>query len=107
MRLSARACKIDAEAGIVKQSDGSTHYAELVVGADGVHSIARSTVNGDEPLSADTGLSAFLFMLPTKVVRRSSKLSEFLGRKEAGSALLADTQDLVTDRHMMCDDRQE
>lgn len=46
LRFNARAVAVEPEAGRVTLSDGETLSADLVVGADGLHSVLRVALNG-------------------------------------------------------------
>jgi len=73
LRLNSRVVGASAEEGRVELADGTVHHADLIVAADGVHSILRNVVLGCEaPAASVTGLSAFRFLIPTVDVGRST-----------------------------------
>lgn len=101
LRLGAEIVGAATE-GIVEMLDGSKHQADLVVGADGLHSVVKSAVLGKKAAPpVPSGLSAFRFLIDTETLQVDPKLSEFLSRKGSGSTLLADTKDLTGERHMV------
>ncbi|KAL8787339.1 MAG: hypothetical protein Q9195_007798 [Heterodermia aff. obscurata] len=104
LRLGARVRKVYPESGNVELDDGSTHSADLVVAADGLHSTMRSMVTGEQ--ATPTGLSAFRFLLPTALVRQNLELSKLLDWKLPGACIIADTRDPVHERHMVWYDCQ-
>ena len=104
LRLSSRVRTVYPDSGIVELDDGSTHSADLVVAADGLHSIMRSMVTGGQALP--TGLSAFRFLLPTSLMRQNPELSKLLDWKVPGASIIADTKDPVHERHMVWYDCQ-
>lgn len=53
----------DAEGVTLILEDGSTHTAELLIGADGVHSVVRQHLIGVSP-AEDSGMSAFRSLVP-------------------------------------------
>lgn len=53
--------------GSVTLADGSVYTADLIVAADGVHSIAAKVVY-DVPPAASTGQAAFRFLIPTEEI---------------------------------------
>ncbi|KAF6832231.1 hypothetical protein CPLU01_06330 [Colletotrichum plurivorum] len=56
---------IDADAGIIKLPDGSSKEADLIIGADGIHSTVRPAVVGyDHPSPVPANLSLYRFTLP-------------------------------------------
>jgi salicylate hydroxylase len=54
--------------GSVTLEDGSVHAADLIVAADGVHSIADKAIIDDASPAVPTGQAAFRFLLPTEQV---------------------------------------
>lgn len=104
LRLGARVRKVYPELGNVELEDGSTYSADLVIAADGLHSIMRRMVTGEQAMP--TGLSAFRFLLPTALVRQNLELSTLLDWKVPGASVIADTADSVHERHMVWYDCQ-
>ena len=45
-------------------ADGSIHYADLVVGADGYHSVVRDAVTGEPDRGTDSGNTFFSYVQP-------------------------------------------
>jgi 2-polyprenyl-6-methoxyphenol hydroxylase-like FAD-dependent oxidoreductase len=67
LHLSKSATRIDPHQGIVEFDDGTTANGDVIIGADGVHSISRKLVSEkSEPFSS--GKSAFRFMVPREAV---------------------------------------
>lgn len=55
----------DPGRGIVTFDDASSHTSDLVIGADGIHSLAATFVPGCGKPATATGFSAFRFLVPT------------------------------------------
>lgn len=88
--------------GTVTLQDGTTHTADIVVGADGLHSMLKGVVLGKNVTSPEpTGLSAFRFLIDTARLRVSASLSATLDKKGPGASLLADTREIAKERHIM------
>ncbi|KAH7087407.1 FAD binding domain-containing protein [Paraphoma chrysanthemicola] len=68
LRASARVNHCDCENGIVTLEDGEILKADLVVGADGIHSVLRSFVLGKNVTPRPTGTSAYRLMLPAALL---------------------------------------
>lgn len=68
VRVSSRVVACDCEAGIVTLETGEEIRANLVVGADGIHSTLRSFVLDGEVIPKSTGLSAYRFMVSSKIL---------------------------------------
>lgn len=49
----------DTEAGTVKLADGETLRADVIIAADGIHSIARTAVLGEQSFAQPSGHSAY------------------------------------------------
>ena len=105
--LNSKVVEASAEEGTVTLMDGSVKKADLVVAADGVHSILRDVVLGKEaPKASPTGLSAFRFLIPTDVLGEDPQLIEFLKWKCKGPTILADTCEVQRERHIVWYDCQ-
>lgn len=105
--LNSRVVEASAEEGTVTLMDGSVKKADLVVAADGVHSMLRNVVFRHEaPKASPTGLSAFRFLVPTDGLREDPQLMEFLEWKCEGPTILADTCEMQSERHIVWYDCQ-
>ena len=101
IHLSSPVIRVGAEKGEVELEDGRRFSADLVVAADGVHSAARDTVAGRQDHDQATGMSAFRFLLPTTALQKESTTASLLDNKAEGCTIIADTADLVQERHMV------
>ena len=100
--LSTRVVGASAEEGTVTLADGSVKKADFIVAADGVHSILKEVVLGQEaPKASPTGLSAFRFLIPTEKLLDDPDLVELLKWKCCGPTILADTCDEKRERHIV------
>jgi salicylate hydroxylase len=89
-------------AGSITLHDDSVHTANLVVAADGLHSVLRSVVLGREIAPpVPTGLSAFRFLIETETLEKDEKLASFLKAKSPGATILADVKETTSERHIM------
>lgn len=66
--------------------NGETVQGDLIVGADGVHSITRHKVPGGDVKPHGSGKSAYRFLVPKKVALEDPKLQELL--KNDGELIL-------------------
>ncbi|MGX1133793.1 salicylate hydroxylase [Streptomyces glaucescens] len=89
LHLGARCVAVtqDADAARLRLSDGSTVTADLVVGADGIHSVAREQIVADRPRYS--GQTIYRGLVPAELVPRLSA--------EPGVRLW-----LGPDRHCVC-----
>lgn len=93
---------MDASAdGSITLKDGSCHTADLIVAADGLHSVLRKTVlTHDTKAPSPSGLSSFRFLIDTKLLKDDAKLAPLLEARK-GFALMIDAQDKVNERHIV------
>lgn len=68
VRTTARVTGCDCERGEVTLANGETLRADLVIGADGIHSRLRFSVLGEEVKAVPTGFSAYRIMMPSEVL---------------------------------------
>jgi salicylate hydroxylase len=64
--LRSEVVQYDADNGSITLADSSVHYADLVIAADGVHTIAVDHVIGHSVSPVSTGFAAFCFLIPTE-----------------------------------------
>ncbi|KAI7083017.1 FAD/NAD(P)-binding domain-containing protein [Hortaea werneckii] len=78
IRTSCRVTACDTEAGQVRLESGEIVQADLIIGADGIHSALRGLVVNETVPTVPTGLSAYRLMVPS--ARLEQKLPEFCER---------------------------
>ncbi|RMY93387.1 hypothetical protein D0861_01971 [Hortaea werneckii] len=78
IRTSCRVTACDTEAGQVTLESGEIVQADLIIGADGIHSALRGLVVNETVPTVPTGLSAYRLMVPS--ARLEQKLPEFCER---------------------------
>lgn len=64
--------------GSVTLKDGTTHTADVIVAADGVHSEATRVVLGVENPALPTNQTAFRFLIPSLALSRDPETVHFL-----------------------------
>ena len=100
LRLGAEVVNAST-AGSITLKDGSCHTADLIVAADGLHSILRNTVlTAKKPFPS--GLSTFRFLMDTKVLKDNAKLMQILEAKDPGYTLIIDDEERSLERHSLC-----
>jgi salicylate hydroxylase len=114
LHLSSTVVDCNTKDGIVTLADGTTHRADLIVGADGIHSVIRAAVLEDEEMSkpVPTGLSAFRFLIATDELKADKNLAQLLKWKSLGATTLVDSQEKpngerIQERHIIWYDCQE
>ncbi|TWU71325.1 hypothetical protein ED733_001134 [Metarhizium rileyi] len=106
LHLASPVSMVDARQGRIEFADGTVKHADLIVGADGLRSVARKAVACDpglaEPFNLNsTGQSAFRFLVPTKDLQETVSGRKLLEWKTPGACLLADTKLVDKERHIM------
>ncbi|KAE8442928.1 hypothetical protein EG329_002532 [Mollisiaceae sp. DMI_Dod_QoI] len=102
LKLSSRVVDGSAAEGWIQLEDGSKHFADLIVGADGIHSVIKPMVIGrDQVKPKSTGLSAFRFLVPTERLKENPEFEALMKWKTPGASTLADPKDPCPERHMM------
>ncbi|OGM44354.1 monooxygenase [Aspergillus bombycis] len=69
IRLSSRVLSVDAEAGKVVLEDGTIYVADLVVGADGIHSRTVQAIVGENKGRQSTGQNCFRFLVSMEKIQ--------------------------------------
>ena len=101
LRLSAQVVGASAE-GKVVLADESRHTADLVVAADGVHSVLREAVVGREGKAPEaSGHSAFRFLIDTEAMRADKQMAAMLEKKGDGTAILIEQKGTVGERQII------
>ncbi|EMC99531.1 hypothetical protein BAUCODRAFT_63413 [Baudoinia panamericana UAMH 10762] len=65
LQVASRVKTVNAQNASIGLEDGTTIQADVVIGADGVHSMARANIPGGDLSPFDSGKSAFRFLIPT------------------------------------------
>ncbi|KAL4999804.1 hypothetical protein BDV10DRAFT_200475 [Aspergillus recurvatus] len=76
--LRAEVVDYDAQGGLITLHDGSTHHADLLVAADGVHSSAICHVVGHPTPAVATGWAVFRWLMPTEELEGDPEISPLL-----------------------------
>lgn len=86
---SARVSHCDCENGKITLESGEVLEADLVVGADGIHSVLRTSVLGEEVKPKPTGFSAYRLMLPTRIINeRASQFAAHIKPEEPYTSMV-------------------
>ncbi|KAL2412561.1 hypothetical protein ABEF91_000879 [Exophiala dermatitidis] len=69
IRTASPVVACDAENATVTLADGDVLQADLVIGADGIKSVVRTAVLGEERKAVPTGISAYRILIPTDSIQ--------------------------------------
>lgn len=101
LRLGAQVLDASTD-GSITLKDGSRHAADLIVAADGLHSVLRDTVlTHDSKAPSPSGLSAFRFLMDTKAMQDDAKLAPVLEARGPGFTILIDAKETISERHIV------
>ncbi|CUM67402.1 uncharacterized protein PRCAT00005096001 [Priceomyces carsonii] len=78
INLSSKVEKVDSEEGLVILESGKVFKGDLVVGADGIHSLIRDIVTGTSNPATASGFSAFRFLIPRETAKAIKGFENFL-----------------------------
>lgn len=84
IRLRADVVGYEPENGIVKLGDGSEVRGDLIIGADGIHSIAVETVLGRKVPAVSSGTACFRFLIPTENILKDPESAPFMANADSG-----------------------
>lgn len=76
--LSSRVLNVDPETAFLTLEDGKTFQGDLILGADGLHSVTRKAVSGREIKTFSSGKSAFRFLISRKVAQDDPVTAKFV-----------------------------
>lgn len=102
LHLSSAVEKVDASTETIEFADGTVRKADLIVDADGLHSVVRGAVIRDpnQTKAEATGLSAFRFLIQTSDMEATVVGKELLKAKVQGTTMIVDTEVTGKPRHI-------
>ncbi|KLP18547.1 salicylate 1-monooxygenase [Fusarium fujikuroi] len=66
VRTGCQVASVDCDEGIVTLDSGEKIHGDLIIGADGIHSVVRTAVVGEKRNALPTGTSAYRMLIPTE-----------------------------------------
>ncbi|KAH6692560.1 hypothetical protein F5X68DRAFT_220692 [Plectosphaerella plurivora] len=89
IRASSAVAACDPEAGTVTLDGGKVLEADVIVGADGIHSVVRNAVVGsDEHAPIPTGISAYRILIPTETLADLALPSDVVDLKDPVTTMI-------------------
>lgn len=87
---SSRVLSVDCEGGIVFLENERFYEADIIIGADGIHSVLREAVLGADSVSAPrpTGISAYRILVETSDLEKSKNFTEFIKPREPATTMV-------------------
>ncbi|KAL4981260.1 hypothetical protein BDW68DRAFT_172684 [Aspergillus falconensis] len=93
IRLSSPVLSVDAEAGEVLIEGGTKYTADLIVGAEGIHSRSVHEIVGAERARVSTGQNCYRFLIPVRKMRDNPPTANLLARTGLNGVHAFATQD--------------
>lgn len=93
--------RISDDGSAVVLENGKTVPGDLIVGADGVHSVVRQYVVQEPANPTHSGMAAFRFLLDSDKLRADDELAMLLQKAKGRANLLVDTTETEKERHMV------
>jgi salicylate hydroxylase len=101
IRLGAPVRRVSEDGmGVVLES-GEEARGDLLVGADGLHSVVRDYVAQESGKPVHSGMAAFRFLLESEKLQADKELASLLDATKGVVNLLADTADTEKERHIV------
>ncbi|PRQ76541.1 hypothetical protein AAT19DRAFT_11959 [Rhodotorula toruloides] len=82
IRTAAKVVRVDCEEGVVELQDG-----EVIKAADGIHSVARTAVLGDQLIAKRSGHSAYRALIPADIVTANPRIAHIVAGDAQGTGL--------------------
>ena len=70
--------QVDSTNAILTLRDDSQHHGDLIIGADGVHSVTRKEIPGGDLKPYDSGKSAYRFLIPRELLTADSRTEPYV-----------------------------
>lgn len=95
INLSSRVAGVDTAKGKIYLESGESFRGDLVVAADGVHSLLRNEVTGTNIPATPSGFSAFRFLIPREEAETVKDFRQFYTKKGELQVWMAPDRRLV------------
>ncbi|KAM0793765.1 hypothetical protein ACM66B_001183 [Microbotryomycetes sp. NB124-2] len=86
VKTASKVKSVNCEEGIVELEDGETVRGDVIVGADGIHSVTRAAILGEKIVAQPTGHSAYRCLIPAEKVRADPELAWLVDVSNPGLA---------------------
>jgi len=90
INLASPVESVDPDAGSVTLSNGQSITADVVIGADGIHSVARKFIVPDAPLPSPFQTSMFRMLIPCSKLAASPETTRFVDPPSKMTIFLSD-----------------
>ncbi|KAL4966897.1 uncharacterized protein BDV14DRAFT_198362 [Aspergillus stella-maris] len=88
LRTSSRVVRCDCRKGTIELVSGEAFQADLIVGADGIKSMIRKSVLGEDVMARPTGLSAYRMMIPVNELEEESDFVKIIDPRKGCTTMV-------------------
>ncbi|RSL91768.1 hypothetical protein CEP51_000100 [Fusarium floridanum] len=88
IRTACQVVGIDCEEGIITLETGEEIHGDVIIGADGIHSVVRTAVLREEKGALPTGTSAYRMLIPIKKLEGISTPKKLLDPSDPSTAMI-------------------
>ncbi|KAM5354633.1 hypothetical protein ACJ41O_001280 [Fusarium nematophilum] len=88
IRTSSQVVGIDCDEGIVTIESGEQITGDVIIGADGIHSVIRAAVLGEERGALPTGMSAYRMLIPMDKLKHISTPEKLLDPRDPCTTMI-------------------
>ena len=100
LHLGSAVKRVDSSTGQIELESGEVHRADLIIAADGAHSVCRSEVLGYDQPPKESGNNAFRFLIPTEKIPDLEEIKSLIPGRVPGATIFADVYDKLKTRHL-------
>jgi salicylate hydroxylase len=85
----SRVASVNCEDGIVFLENGRSYQGDIIIGADGIHSVVRTSVLGSEASQPQpTGTSAYRLLLETIELEKCTEFMSFMDPRDPATTMI-------------------
>ncbi|KAJ3535313.1 hypothetical protein NM208_g7183 [Fusarium decemcellulare] len=88
IRTASQVVAVDCYEGVVTLESGERIHGDVIIGADGIHSVVRTVVLGEEKSALPTGTSAYRLLLPIESLESLSFPEKLLNPQDPSTTMI-------------------
>ncbi|KAI1338942.1 FAD/NAD(P)-binding domain-containing protein [Xylariaceae sp. FL0016] len=88
VRTASPVKSVDCDQGLVTLESGEELQGDLVIGADGIHSVVRTAVLGEERKAIPTGISAYRMLMPMENLASLTLPDKMVDRNDPSTTMI-------------------
>ncbi|UPK99777.1 hypothetical protein LCI18_010712 [Fusarium solani-melongenae] len=88
IRTASQVVSVDCEEGVITLESGEEIHGDVIIGADGIHSVVRTAVLGEEMGALPTGTSAYRMLIPIEKLEGISTPEKLLDSRDPYTTMI-------------------